>query len=105
MAKMEMGIINTQCVGIDIGSRSHFVAVGQSLQDVKEFGVYADDLTLRLLQLITFLFPCSWTDDKPQNDKKFMAFTETEILEQLDLAFNGTPSQNYAVGRPQDINK
>jgi hypothetical protein len=31
MAKMEMDIINTQCAGIDIGSRSHFVAVGQSL--------------------------------------------------------------------------
>lgn len=45
MAKMEMDIINTHCAGIDIGSRSHFVAVGQSLQDVKEFGVYAEDLT------------------------------------------------------------
>lgn len=45
MAKMEMDVINTHCAGIDIGSRSHFVAVGQSLQDVKEFGVYAEDLT------------------------------------------------------------
>jgi hypothetical protein len=43
--KMELDIINLHAAGIDIGSRSHFVAVGQSLQDVKEFGVYADDLT------------------------------------------------------------
>ena len=43
--KMELDIINTNCAGIDIGSKSHFVAVGQSLEDVKEFGVYADDLT------------------------------------------------------------
>lgn len=43
--KMEMDIINPYCAGIDIGSRSHFVAVGQALEDVKEFGVYADDLT------------------------------------------------------------
>jgi transposase len=43
--KMEMDIINPHCAGIDIGSRSHFVAVGQALEDVKEFGVYADDLT------------------------------------------------------------
>lgn len=43
--KMEMDIINPNCAGIDIGSRSHFVAVGQALEDVKEFGVYADDLT------------------------------------------------------------
>lgn len=43
--KMEMDIINTNAAGIDIGSRSHFVAVGQALEDVKEFGVYAEDLT------------------------------------------------------------
>jgi len=43
--KMEMDIINPNAAGIDIGSRSHFVAVGQALEDVKEFGVYAEDLT------------------------------------------------------------
>ncbi|HUN04250.1 MAG TPA: IS110 family transposase [Niabella sp.] len=43
--KMEMDIIHPHCAGIDIGSRSHYVAVGQALEDVKEFGVYADDLT------------------------------------------------------------
>lgn len=42
--KLEMDIINAHCAGIDIGSRSHFVATGQALEDVKEFGVYADDL-------------------------------------------------------------
>lgn len=41
---VEMELINAHCAGIDIGSRSHFVAVGQELTDVKEFGVYADDL-------------------------------------------------------------
>lgn len=39
-----MELINANCAGIDIGSRSHFVAIGQELTDVKEFGVYADDL-------------------------------------------------------------
>ena len=43
--KLEMDIIHPHCAGIDIGSRSHFVAVGQGEDDVKEFGVYADDLT------------------------------------------------------------
>ena len=42
--KLEMEIINPNCAGIDIGSRSHYVAVGQSLEDVNEFGVYAEDL-------------------------------------------------------------
>ena len=42
--KMEMEVINPRCAGIDVGSRSHFVAIGQGLNDVKEFGVYAEDL-------------------------------------------------------------
>ncbi len=42
--KMEMEIINPNAAGIDIGSKSHYVAVGQALEDVKEFGVYAEDL-------------------------------------------------------------
>jgi len=53
MAKktLEMDIVNPNCAGIDVGSRSHYVAVGQSLDDVKEFGVYADDLTAICLWL------------------------------------------------------
>ena len=43
--KMEMDIINSNAAGIDIGSKSHYVAVGQALEDVKEFGVYAQELT------------------------------------------------------------
>ena len=43
--KMEMDIINSNAAGIDIGSKSHYVAVGQALEDVKEFGVYAEELT------------------------------------------------------------
>lgn len=39
-----MRIINPNCAGIDVGSRSHFVAIGQSNKEVREFGVYAEDL-------------------------------------------------------------
>lgn len=46
-----MEIINPNAAGIDIGSRSHFVAVGQSLDDVREFGVYAEDLESICLHL------------------------------------------------------
>ena len=49
--KMELEIINPNAGGIDVGSKSHFVAVGQSLEDVKEFGVYAEDLTNLCLHL------------------------------------------------------
>ena len=43
--KLSMEIINPNAAGIDVGSRSHYVAVGQFAEDVKEFGVYAEDLT------------------------------------------------------------
>lgn len=42
--KLEMDIIHPLCAGIDVGSRSHFVAVGQSEEEVREFGVYSEDL-------------------------------------------------------------
>jgi transposase len=42
--KIVMEIINPNAAGIDVGSRSHFVAVGQGSADVKEFGVYNEDL-------------------------------------------------------------
>lgn len=42
---MELEVVNLHCAGIDVGSRSHFVAIGQDMSDVREFGVYADDLT------------------------------------------------------------
>jgi len=42
--KMEM--INLQAAGIDVGSRSHFVAIGQGDDDIREYGVYNEDLKL-----------------------------------------------------------
>ncbi len=39
-----MDIINPYAAGVDIGSRSHFVAINQEHSDVREFGVYAQDM-------------------------------------------------------------
>jgi hypothetical protein len=33
-----------KAAGIDVGSRSHFVAIGQTDEDVRAFGVYNEDL-------------------------------------------------------------
>lgn len=41
---VNLEVINSNAAGIDIGSRSHFVAIGQGKDDVKEFGVYNEDL-------------------------------------------------------------
>ena len=51
--KTSLEIIHPYAAGIDVGSRSHFVAIGQNAEDVKEFGVYNEDLhtlTVWLLQ-------------------------------------------------------
>lgn len=42
--KISMEVVNPNAAGIDIGSRSHWVAVGQKDEDVREFGVYNEDL-------------------------------------------------------------
>jgi transposase len=40
---MSLEVVNPNAAGVDIGSRSHWVAIGQDAQDVKEFGVYSED--------------------------------------------------------------
>lgn len=42
--KISMEIVNPQAAGIDVGSRSHWVAIGQQENEVKEFGVFNQDL-------------------------------------------------------------
>ena len=42
--KIKLEVVNPNAAGIDVGSRSHFVSIGQSLEEVKEFGVYDEDL-------------------------------------------------------------
>jgi len=42
--EISMEVVNPHAAGIDVGSRSHWVAVGQREQDVREFGVFNQDL-------------------------------------------------------------
>lgn len=41
--QISLEVVNPNAAGIDIGSRSHWIAVGQNAEDVKEFGVYSQD--------------------------------------------------------------
>lgn len=41
---ISMSVVNPHAAGIDVGSRSHYVAIGQKTSDVREFGVYTDEL-------------------------------------------------------------
>jgi len=46
-----MEIVNPNAAGIDVGSRSHYVGIGQGLSDVREFGVYS----VQLKELVAWL--------------------------------------------------
>lgn len=36
-------VINNKCVGVDVGSKSHYIAIGQKKEDVWEIGCYTED--------------------------------------------------------------
>ena len=40
---VSMAVVNEHAAGIDVGSRQHYVAVGQEPQDVRTFNVYTKD--------------------------------------------------------------
>ncbi len=42
--KIEMEVFDKNAAGIDIGSRSHWIAVKQTDADIKEFGVFNENL-------------------------------------------------------------
>src|SRR5580704_11834838 len=52
MKELSMKIVNDRAAGVDVGSRSHMVAVDQKAAHVKEFGVYTSDheLLVKYLQ-------------------------------------------------------
>lgn len=54
---MKMEIVNPNAAGIDIGSRSHYVAIGQGADDIKEFGITHSEH----LKLLSFLQEASVT--------------------------------------------
>ena len=40
---VKMEVIHPHAAGIDVGSRSHFAAIGQGKEEIKEYGVYNED--------------------------------------------------------------
>jgi transposase len=47
----QMPVLNYRTAGIDVGSREHYVAIGQGREHVKKFGVYTSDLQALCLWL------------------------------------------------------
>jgi transposase len=50
----KMPVVHPNAVGIDVGSRSHFVAFGSNKEDVREYGVYTKDLHRLCQDMISY---------------------------------------------------
>ena len=40
---LQLNVVNPNAAGIDVGSKEHYVAIGQGPSDVRKFGVYTSD--------------------------------------------------------------
>lgn len=98
--KLEMEIINPDAGGIDIGSRSHYVAVGQSLDDVKEFGVYAEELT----QLCEWLLSYGITSVAMESTGDYWQNLFTELVKHnIDVVLCNGKFTKHAKGKKTDV--
>jgi transposase len=52
--ELSLQIVNPHAAGIDVGSRSHMVAVDQNKDNVREFGVYTKDYEQLIIHLRNF---------------------------------------------------
>lgn len=97
---MEMEIINPDAGGIDVGSKSHFVAVGQSLEDAKEFGVYAEDLT----KLCEWLLSYEVTSVAMESTGDYWQNLYTELLKHgIEVVLCNGKFTKHAKGKKTDV--
>ena len=97
---MELEIINPNAGGIDVGSKSHFVAVGQSLEDVKEFGVYAEDLT----NLCIHLKSCGVTSVAMESTGNYWQNLYTELTKYgIEVILCNGKFTKHAKGKKTDV--
>lgn len=95
-----MEIINPNATGIDVGSRSHFVAVGQSLEDVKEFGVYAEDLN----QLCQWLLSYGITSVAMESTGDYWQNLYTELVKNdFEVILCNGKFTKHAKGKKTDV--
>jgi len=97
---VEMEVINTNAGGIDVGSRSHYAAVGQSVKDVKEFGVYAEDLTKLCLWLLSY----GITSVAMESTGDYWQNLYTELLKHgIDVVLCNGKFTKHAKGKKTDV--
>lgn len=96
----KMPILHGQAAGIDVGSRQHYVAIGQGKEHVKTFGVYTEDL----VALCTYLKEHSITTVALESTGSYWK-NLFMLLQQHDLnpiLVNGSFTKNLK-GRKTDV--
>ncbi len=98
--KIAMEIINSHAAGIDVGSRSHYVAVGQLEKDVREFGVYAEELTA----LAQWLRSKGITSVAMESTGDYWQNLFTELVKQgLEVVLVNGKFTKHAKGKKTDV--
>lgn len=98
--QVSLEVVHPNAAGIDIGSRSHWVAVGQNAEDLKEFGVYSEHQ----------LALCAWLKEKgvvhvamESTGTYWQNLFSTLIVEGFDVILvNGKQTKNLK-GKKTDI--
>ena len=87
-----MKMIHSNAAGIDVGSRSHFVSVGQQESDVREFGVYTRDY----LEMIAWLHHMGITHVAMESTGSYWQtlFTALQVAGFEVLLVNGNQTKN-----------
>jgi transposase len=98
MNQLSFNIINAQAAGIDVGSRSHFVAIDQNKDHVRELGVYTKDHQ----QMISHLHQHGVTTIAMESTGSYWQ-TLFNALQQAGfdvLLVGGNQTKNVKAGRP-----
>lgn len=96
----KMPVLHTHAAGIDVGSREHYVAIGQGREHVKKFGVYTRDLT----ELCQWLRECGITTVALESTGSYWKnlFIMLQQYELQPILVNGSFTKNLK-GRKTDV--
>ena len=97
---LSLDVINVHAAGIDVGSRSHFVAVDQDKNSVREFGVF----TKNHQQMIEYLRMCRITTIAMESTGTYWQtlFTALQAAGFEVLLVGGNQTKNVK-GRKSDV--
>lgn len=96
----QMPVLNTHAAGIDVGSRQHYVGIGQGKEHVRTFGVYTADL----IELCQWLVSCGITTVALESTGSYWKnlFIQLQQHDLNPILVNGSFTKNLK-GRKTDV--